>query len=229
MSGWKKVRPGDLVPDRAEALPDRDPWIVSLLADVVKFEQLGAEKRARVQAECRELLGIWVAREDLEELRELVGLKHSKRNRRRTHRQANRELAMAFAYAQAYWGPTERPSAEAVKLQIMQKFSCSRSTLERALSNWEMAAFSQAVVNRRETPPDVTTLRIQKREHPFEWDVMRAELPAEAFAAVVAIAEQDTMTDGDFAFVRRLLELALELRRRRLHDDRAETPHEVTT
>lgn len=91
--------------------------------------------RQRLLQALADVLEPWRAREDLVELRELLGVRRQ-RGRRRTQRTVNREHGIAFAAYELTAGRGMRV-AEAVK-QIAAEAHVDEKTVRRAMDRWAM-------------------------------------------------------------------------------------------
>lgn len=108
--------------------PDPPPRVIQLLRQVVGNET----PSGGTIEEIRQILQAWEDREDIGELRELLGLEHQgAKGRRRTKKTAARRFAMAFALAEH----RARQTPNAADL-VAAEFNADARTVERAFKEW---------------------------------------------------------------------------------------------
>ena len=128
----KKVRPRKPTPKppkraatKAKQSPvaDPKPRVIDLFRRMLN-RSLNDEGRARLRREITEILAAWKAREDLDELRELLGVKG--KSSHRAQRSVNREFGMAIACDL---------EGRATK-DVARDFHVEPRTVERARQTW---------------------------------------------------------------------------------------------
>ena len=113
---------------------DPVPSVIHLLQRFAEFAAMTDVERTALVGDVRSILAAWNDHEDVNELRQMLGVTMAA-NRRRTQRQVNREYAIAFAFAEHHARGTSDPLAT-----VMKEFACEKRTVERALEGWEQMA-----------------------------------------------------------------------------------------
>lgn len=115
--------------------PDPDPLIIDLLSRIANLLITALPRdhgpRNDLLKEIHAIVdGVWYAREDIAELRDVLGLA-PRPGRRRTHRAAQRQMAMAIAHAEH----TARGTPDPVSY-VGAEFGASQKTVRRAIENF---------------------------------------------------------------------------------------------
>lgn len=112
---------------------DPAPAVIDLLRRVSHIDDRSVmpdAARQTLREEAIEILRAWDENEDIEQLRERLGLK-PKRGRRRTQRTVNQEFAIAYAYAEHQARRTHDARGT-----VAEEFSVDVRTVDRAFESW---------------------------------------------------------------------------------------------
>lgn len=110
---------------------DAVPFVIDLLRRVSYWENssvMTEDARRQARSEIIAILERWEQTEDIEELRQFLGLKQKKR---RTQLQVNTEYAISFAYSEQVERGTRDPIGT-----VAEEFHTEPRTVQRAFASW---------------------------------------------------------------------------------------------
>ena len=129
---------------------DPEPTIMVLLRRMLTlcdhFASRDADRLALIR-DIQKIITQWNRHEDINELRDMLGIKEKHGGRRR-QRTVDWEFAIAVAYAEHLARDTKAP-----REHVAKEFSCSVRDVDRAMQNWRHLA-ERIVRTAREWVPD---------------------------------------------------------------------------
>jgi hypothetical protein len=113
---------------------DPEPGVIGIFRTVLNLLSPAPTvtdlERAKMLERVKDIVARWESSEDVDELRNLLGLRGA-RGRRRTQLAVNREFAMAYAYAEH----RRRATPDALDVVALE-FAASTREVQRAAENW---------------------------------------------------------------------------------------------